>query len=109
MPRGHGDAGLSNNTRPAAPIEGAMTPSIRCPFRRRSIPRHHPFWPPNSNQIDSGIRTIYDLSKGIALFGVFVPLVTFNGVWYKLVLAVSAGLAFFLTAWYLEGRNGSTL
>ena len=44
-----------------------MTPSIRCPFRRRSITRHHPFWPPNSNQIDSGIRTIYDLSKGIAL------------------------------------------
>ena len=69
-----------------------MTPSIRCPFRRRSIPRHHPFWPPNSNQIDSGIRTIYDLSKGIALFGVFVPLVTFNGVWYKLVLAVSGAV-----------------
>jgi len=86
-----------------------MTPVARCPFRRRPFPRRAPFWPPNSKQIDSGIRTLYDLSKGIALFGVFVPLVTFTGVWYKLVLAVSAGVAFFLTAWYLEGRNGSTL
>ncbi len=85
-----------------------MTPIARCPFRRRPFPRRAPFWPPNFKQIDSGIRTLYDLSKGIALFGVFVPLVTFTGVWYKLVLAVSAGVAFFLTAWYLEGRNGST-
>ncbi len=86
-----------------------MTTFAHGPFRHRSTPAPHPFWPPNSKQIDSGIRTLYDLSKGIALFGVFVPLVTFTGVWYKLDLAVSAGVAFFLTAWYLEGRNGSTL
>lgn len=66
-------------------------------------------WPPTKAQRDSGIRTLYDLGKGITLFGVFVPLMTFTGVWYKLLLAVTAGLGFFVTAWYLEGRHGSSL
>ncbi|MCS6327789.1 MAG: hypothetical protein H8K06_11965 [Nitrospira sp.] len=79
------------------------------PYRASKTMRRRPLWPPNSKQIDSGIRTLYDLSKGIALFGVFIPLVTFSGVWYKLLLSVSAGLAFFLTAWYVEGRNGSAM
>ncbi len=109
MPRGHGDAGLSNNTRLSAAHRGCHDTFDPLSLPTPLYSQRSPLLPPNSNQIDSGIRTIYDLSKGIALFGVFVPLVTFNGVWYKLVLAVSAGLAFFLTAWYLEGRNGSTL
>lgn len=80
------------------------------PFRpRHARPHPPPLWPPSPKQADSGIRTLYDLSKGITLFGVFVPLVTLNGDWYKILLGVTAGLGFFVAAWYLEGRHGSTL
>ena len=71
--------------------------------------RDNLFWPPTEKQRDSLIRTLYDLSKGLLLFGVLVPLVTFNGIWYKLLLAVTAGASFFLLAWRLEGRFGSAL
>lgn len=84
----------------------------RCPrpYRTDAPKPRPPLWPPNSTQRDSGIRTLYDLGKGITLFGVLVPLMTFTGVWYKLILAVTAGLGFFATAWYLEGRRyGSSL
>lgn len=64
-------------------------------------------WPPSAKQVESGIRTIYDLGKGIVLFGVFVPLMTFTAVWYKLILDCTAGLSFLLYAWYLEGRHES--
>lgn len=87
-----------------------MPPTMPPPFRPRTPEAPAPtLWPPSPKQTDSGIRTLYDLSKGITLFGVFVPLVTFNGVWYKIVLGVTAGLGFFVTAWYLEGRHESAL
>ncbi len=87
-----------------------MPPTMPPPFRHRpALPSPPNLWPPSPKQTDSGIRTLYDLSKGITLFGVFVPLVTFNGVWYKIVFGVTAGLGFFVAAWYLEGRHGSAL
>lgn len=89
-------------------IQTVMT-RFPCPYRPPTPPPRPGFCSPNRTQRESGIRTLYDLGKGITLFGVLVPLMTFTGVWYKLILAVTAGVAFFATAWALEARHGSSL
>lgn len=68
-----------------------MVHPLTPPFHTTSRSPRSFLWPPSLKQSESGIRTLYDLSKGIALFGVFVPLVTFTA------------------AWYLEGRHGSSV
>ena len=58
---------------------------------------------PSSKQIRNVIRTIYDISKGILVFGLFVALLTFRTEWHTIVLSISSRLSFFLCAWTLEG------